>query len=58
MIGWGFGWDKSCSRYGCRGGILSSGEGTRAKAGVNEDLAEVGWSLEVDRGVMKGNCEW
>ena len=48
MIGWGCGWDKSC-----RGGILSSGEGTRAKEGVGEDLAEVGWSLDVDSGECK-----
>ena len=33
-----------CSRYSCRGGILSfqRGEGMRAEAGVGEDLAQVG----------------
>ena len=53
MIGWGYGWDMSYCGYGCWGGNISSGEGTRTMVGVCEDLAEIGWSLEVDSGECK-----
>ena len=29
-------------------GFFHDGEGTMAEAGVGEDLAEIGWSTEVD----------
>ena len=32
-----------------------NGGGTRAEAGVDEDLVEVGWSVEFDGGVSSGN---
>ena len=40
-----------------REGFFQSGEGTRAEAVVGEDLAEVGWSAEVNsKGCFLGNC--
>jgi hypothetical protein len=34
-----------------QGGYFKGGEGTSVDAGVGEDLAEVGWSSEVDSAV-------
>ena len=38
----------SCSGFGCSGGSFQGGEETRVEVGVGEDLAEVGWSVEVN----------
>ena len=38
------------SGYACREGSFQGGEVTRVETGVGEDLAEVGWSAEVDSG--------
>ena len=60
MIGWGCGWDMSCSEYSCRGGILSRWLGDEGRGIIGEDLAEVGWSVEVDSaGVFyELKCHW
>ena len=47
----------SCSGTVVGEGSFQGGEGTRAKAGVGEDLVEDGWSAEIDSGdVLRKLC--
>ena len=49
--------DGACFAMGtvAREGLFQSGEGTRVEVGLGDDLAEVGWSVEVDSGFFLGN---
>ena len=45
MTGWECEWYIFAVCMDAREGSFQGGEGTRAEAGVGEDLAEVGWSV-------------
>ena len=47
---WECRWGRFCSGFGWMGGILSGWEKRRREVDDSEDLAEVGWSVEVDSG--------
>ena len=41
-----------CSGYGCRTIFFQGGERMQAEVGVGKDLVEIGWSTEVESGVL------
>ena len=45
-----------CSGFGCSGGILRGAKEMIVEVDISEDLAEVGYSPEIDSGVSLGNC--